>query len=115
MPKGGIFQRSTIEKDGRGLPYGDRYKKNPPKRGGPVSADFLWGLRLQGAHGVEGGEDEDADVGEDGVPDWVKPLGAADAYQTGDVVRFEGSLWRSRIDGNVWSPTEYPAGWEQVQ
>ena len=54
-------------------------------------------------------------VGEDGIPDWVKPLGAADAYQTGDVVRFEGSLWRSRIDGNVWSPTEYPAGWEQVQ
>lgn len=27
MPKGGIFQRSTIEKDGKGLPYGDRYKK----------------------------------------------------------------------------------------
>ena len=28
MPKGGIFQRSTIEKDGKGLPYGDRYKKS---------------------------------------------------------------------------------------
>lgn len=54
-------------------------------------------------------------IGEDGVPDWVRPLGAADAYQTGDVVRFEGSLWRSRIDGNVWAPAEYPAGWEQVQ
>lgn len=28
MPKGGIFQRSTIEKDGKGLPYGDRYQKS---------------------------------------------------------------------------------------
>ena len=54
-------------------------------------------------------------VGEDGIPDWVRPLGAADAYQVGDVVRFNGGCWRSLIDGNVWSPAEYPIGWEQIQ
>lgn len=54
-------------------------------------------------------------VGEDGTPDWVRPLGAVDAYQAGDVVHFDGGRWRSLIDGNVWSPAEYPIGWEQVQ
>lgn len=51
-------------------------------------------------------------VTEDGYPEWVQPLGASDAYNTGDVVSFEGTLYRSTIDGNVWSPTDYPQGWE---
>lgn len=53
-------------------------------------------------------------VGADGIPDWVQPLGAADAYDLGDVVRFEGACYCSVIDGNVWSPVSYPDGWELV-
>lgn len=53
-------------------------------------------------------------VGADGVPDWVQPLGTADAYALGDVVRFEGLCYRSVLDGNVWSPVSYPDGWELV-
>ena len=45
---------------------------------------------------------------------WVQPTGAHDAYQTGDVVSFEGRVYRSTIDGNVWSPSAYPRGWEKV-
>lgn len=51
-------------------------------------------------------------VTEDGYPEWVQPLGASDAYNTGDVVSYNGTLYRSIIDGNVWSPEAYPAGWE---
>lgn len=47
-----------------------------------------------------------------GVSIWTKPLGATDAYDTGDIVDYNGTLYKSVIDGNVWSPDEYPAGWE---
>lgn len=52
-------------------------------------------------------------VTEDGYPEWVQPLGASDAYNTGDIVSFNGVLYRSVIDGNVWSPADYPQGWVQ--
>ena len=45
---------------------------------------------------------------------WVQPTGAHDAYQTGDVVSFEGRVYRSTINRNVWSPSAYPRGWEKV-
>ena len=49
-----------------------------------------------------------------GAPEWVQPTGATDAYQTGDTVTFEGAEYVSTIDGNVWSPTDYPQGWEKI-
>lgn len=54
----------------------------------------------------------DPGPGETEYPDWVQPSGAHDAYNTGDIVRYNGVLYRSKIDGNVWSPDAYPAGWE---
>lgn len=48
----------------------------------------------------------------DGYPEWVQPLGATDAYNTGDVVSYGNTLYRSTIDGNIWRPDIYPAGWE---
>lgn len=45
-------------------------------------------------------------------PEWVQPTGAHDAYNTGDIVDYNGTLYRSLIDGNVWSPEAYPQGWE---
>jgi hypothetical protein len=54
-------------------------------------------------------------VTEDGYPEWVQPLGASDAYNTGDIVSYYGTLYRSKIDGNVWSPIDYPTGWEVLK
>lgn len=48
---------------------------------------------------------------DDGYPVWSQPTGAADAYNTGDIVDYNGTLYISTIDGNVWSPDAYPAGW----
>ena len=46
-----------------------------------------------------------------GYPVWAQPTGAHDAYNTGDVVNYNGTLYESLIDGNVYSPEDYPAGW----
>lgn len=52
------------------------------------------------------------EVSLDEWPEWVQPTGAQDAYNTGDKVTFEGAHYVSLIDGNIWSPAAYPAGWE---
>lgn len=40
----------------------------------------------------------------EGYPLWSQPAGAHDAYNKGDVVRCDGTLWISEVDGNVWKP-----------
>lgn len=47
-----------------------------------------------------------------GYPVWSQPTGSHDAYNTGDIVDYNGTLYRSLINGNVYSPDAYPAGWE---
>ena len=49
---------------------------------------------------------------ESGYPVWSQPSGAHDAYNTGDIVNYNGTLYQSLIDGNTWSPEAYPQGWE---
>jgi len=52
-----------------------------------------------------------------GIPVWVQPTGAHDAYQIGDKVHFPkitDPVYESLIDANVWSPTVYPAGWKKL-
>lgn len=49
---------------------------------------------------------------EKGYPVWSQPTGAHDAYNTGDIVDYNGTLYKSLIDGNTYSPDAYPAGWE---
>ena len=53
-------------------------------------------------------------IADDGTPEWTQPLGATDAYNTGDVVMYNGEKYKSLIDANVWSPDAYPAGWEKI-
>lgn len=50
-----------------------------------------------------------------GYPEWSQPVGAADAYNTGDIVSYNGTLYQSTIDGNVWAPDVYPAGWTEYE
>lgn len=45
-------------------------------------------------------------------PTWVQPTGAHDAYNEGDRVMWNGILWESTIDANVWEPGV--SGWRQV-
>lgn len=47
-----------------------------------------------------------------GYEEWKKPTGAHNAYNKGKIVMYKGTLYISLIDGNIYSPEEYPAGWE---
>ena len=49
---------------------------------------------------------------ESGYPVWSQPTGAHDAYNIGDIVNYNGTLYESLIDGNVYSPDAYPTGWK---
>ena len=52
-----------------------------------------------------------------GYPVWQQPTGAHDAYNIGDRVHFpdaDSPVYESLINANVWSPQEYPAGWQLI-
>lgn len=55
-------------------------------------------------------EEPDEPITEE-YPDWVQPTGVHDAYSIGDIVKYNGKLYQSTINGNVWAPDAYPAGW----
>lgn len=54
-------------------------------------------------------------ITESGIPEWSQPISSADAYNTGDEVMYNGVHYKSLIDNNVWSPTDYPQAWEVVE
>lgn len=48
----------------------------------------------------------------DVIPEWVQP-DSTNPYMTGDKVMYDGRVWVSIVDNNVWSPSAY--GWEVVE
>ena len=56
---------------------------------------------------------KDDDGGQVDIPEWEQP-GSTNPYMKGDKVKFEGKIYQSLIDNNVWSPAAYPQGWEEV-
>lgn len=46
-----------------------------------------------------------------GYPVWSQPTGSHDAYNAGDIVNYNGTLYQSLINGNVYAPDAYPGGW----
>lgn len=52
-------------------------------------------------------------VQEGEILDWEQPT-AENAYKKGDKVRYNGKVYESLIDNNVWSPEGYPAGWREI-
>ena len=47
------------------------------------------------------------------ILDWEQPS-STNPYMKGDKVKFNGKIYESVIDNNVWSPDAYPAGWKEV-
>ena len=45
------------------------------------------------------------------IPEWEQPE-STNPYMKGDKVSFEGKVYVSIIDNNIWSPITY--GWEEV-
>lgn len=66
----------------------------------PAAAPSLFAEVLPGQDGTE-------------IGDWRQP-GSTNPYMKGDKVRFNGAVYESVIDNNVYSPADYPAGWKTV-
>ena len=47
------------------------------------------------------------------IPEWEQP-NSTNPYMKGDKVMFEGQVYESEIDNNIWSPAAYPAGWTLI-
>ena len=47
-------------------------------------------------------------------PNAIQEYMAGTLYHTDDQVIFEEKIYKSIIDNNSWSPTDYPAGWEEI-
>jgi len=50
---------------------------------------------------------------ENTISEWEQP-DSTNCYMTGNKVVFEGKTYESIIDNNVWSPIDYPAGWQEI-
>ena len=48
------------------------------------------------------------------VEEWGTRNLTTNPFMIGEQVRFEGQIWESIINNNVWSPTGYPQGWKLV-
>ena len=72
--------------------------------------DALWAAvrALQGNAGSAATEEAQAHA------EFVQPTGAHDAYNMGDRVSYNGKVYESVINGNVWSPDVYPDGWKEI-
>lgn len=47
------------------------------------------------------------------IPEWEQPS-STNPYMKGDKVMFEGKVYESIIDNNIWSPSAFPGGWTEV-
>lgn len=56
---------------------------------------------------------DEQDSEEQTIPEWQQP-NATNAYHIGDKVSYNGLVYESLIDNNVWSPESYPQGWKLI-
>lgn len=47
------------------------------------------------------------------IPGWAQP-DSTNPYMIGDKVTYNGRIWESSINANVWAPSAYPAGWTDL-
>lgn len=73
----------------------------------------LQAWRALAPEGVEVPDDPEPEPVPD-APEYVQPTGAHDAYQPGELVSFEGRVWRCLVADCAWSPAAYPQAWEEV-
>ena len=48
------------------------------------------------------------------ILEWEQPS-STNPYMKGDKVKYNGKVYESLIDNNVWSPDGYPAGWKLIE
>lgn len=51
----------------------------------------------------------------DEYQEYKQPTGAHDAYHVGDKIIYNGKKYICKMDNCVWSPDDYPTGWEFIE
>ena len=60
-------------------------------------------------------ETEGTSEPENEYPEYVQPQGAHDAYKIGDKITYKGKKYICQMNGCVWTPDDYPKGWQEVE
>lgn len=68
--------------------------------------------KLESGSSTDPGEPEEP---ADEWPEYKQPTGAHDAYHVGDKITYNGKHYTCVYDGCVWTPDEYPQGWQLVE
>ena len=96
---------------------GDIVDYNGVKYISTVNAN-VWAPDVYGWEVYDGGSTDpvepDTPSTDEDIKDFVQPTGSHDAYAKGDKVRYDGKVYESLIDGNTYSPADYPAGWKEI-
>ena len=73
--------------------------------------EAIWAAIRELQQGQEGGGGGTEPTDE--WPEYVQPTGAHDAYQVGDKITWNGKHYICIFANCVWSPADYPAGWQE--
>lgn len=46
---------------------------------------------------------------------FVTPSGTRGMYMKDDCCKYDGKIYRSKVDNNVYNPKDYPQNWEEVE
>lgn len=49
------------------------------------------------------------------IQEFKQPTGSHDAYMINDKILFNGIEYLSIVNDNVWSPIDYPQGWQKIR
>ena len=94
MWKPGAYVIGDVRAEG-GVPYKCVQAHTSQASWTPDATPALWGV-----------------VSIDEYPEWVRPTGAHDAYNTGDKVSYNGKHYVCTADANIYAPDVY--GWEET-
>lgn len=73
----------------------------------------IWEVIEETTETPEAEEDEE-NTEQPTAPAYRQPSGGHDAYKQGDRVTYNGAVYESTINGNVWAPDSYPQGWKKL-
>lgn len=57
-------------------------------------------------------KEESTETETEAIPEWKQPTGSTDAYAKDAKVTYQGKIYKSIVDANVWAPNAY--GWAEV-
>ena len=99
-----------IDDDERDALYAEARAHAHPQYNYDSEIEAIWAAirALQASAGGSSGSSGESDE----WPAYQQPTGAHDAYYTGDKITYNGKHYICKMDGCVWTPDAYPAGWE---